>query len=101
MLMFMREFAEPKMKDRSIYPDGLAERLKKSAGQSYRPSNGEEGDYFQRAWCCDCSDYNAGQCAILSKTFWFDIGDKNYPPEWIYSDDGQPQCTAFAGGGRR
>lgn len=35
-----------------------------------------------------------GGCDIMLRTMAFDIGDPDYPSEWIYGEDG-PTCTAF------
>lgn len=86
---------------RAIFPDGLAELCKKSAGQSYRPSNGTEGEYFSAAFCAQCKagtgfhDENAALCDIAMSSMAFGKDDPEYPKEWIYGEDGQPKCTAF------
>ena len=67
----------------------------------YQPSNSTDGELFQQQWCHRCArdayDYesNTGkQCNILVRTMAYNIGDKQYPVEWIKDDDG-PRCTAF------
>jgi hypothetical protein len=69
----------------------------------YRPSNGTEGEIFEAEWCENCvyelpvrerEDFENG-CQILTNALWNGIGDKDYPKEWIYGDDGVPKCTAF------
>lgn len=72
-------------------------------GRPYRPSNGSEGDCFIHTHCYNCingkyehtGDVNDNPCDILSRSFWCEIGDKNYPEEWQYNDDGNPTCTAW------
>jgi len=70
----------------------------------YRPSNGTEGMAFTDAFCDRCerdaryrkTDNPEYACKILSATLIHDIGDKDYPKEWIQDDDGSnPRCTAF------
>ena len=65
--------------------------------RAYRPSNGTEGDIFQAHWCENCRrESEAHPCKILTSTMAFNIGDPEYPKEWIYSDSGEPTCTAFS-----
>ena len=63
----------------------------------YRPSNGTEGEIFQEHFCYRCTkDSEASPCDILGRSFWNDLGDPDYPTEWIENDDGSnPRCTAF------
>jgi len=72
--------------------------------KKYRPSNGSEGDYFITSHCYNCihgkyehtGDTNDNPCDILTRSFMFDIDDKEYPEEWIENKDGSdPRCTAF------
>lgn len=70
--------------------------------ESYRPGSGTEGMAFDDAWCSRCArdaawreDERNECCDILSRTFALDIGDPDYPKEWIYGRDGRPCCTAF------
>lgn len=70
------------------------------APRPYRPSNGCEGMYFEDKFCANCihqcPDPEAGiDCEIFLMAFLNEIGDKDYPKEWIYGQDGQPTCTAF------
>lgn len=77
------------------------------ATRPYRPSNGTEGCWFDDRWCSRCArdaawraDESAEPCDILSRTFICDIGDPDYPAEWIEDDvawnqDSNPRCTAF------
>ncbi|MGU3475709.1 hypothetical protein [Methylobacterium sp. D48H] len=86
------------MADRRIYPEAAAERLKKHAGQPYRPSNGSEGEYFAAVWCSGCSRRHgfAGQgCMIFVASMAHGINEPGYPEEWQYGADGQPGCTGF------
>jgi hypothetical protein len=68
----------------------------------YRPSNGDEGCWFQGRFCDECEhdrqwrEKEKNPCEIMGNALAFDIGDPNYPPEWIADDDGSnPRCTAF------
>jgi hypothetical protein len=73
----------------------------------YRPSNGTEGEIFQERWCFQCARdaaFRNGKpeygCRILSATMAFDVGDTEYPSEWIREANdtewpGTARCTAF------
>lgn len=64
----------------------------------YRPSNGTEGDFFISNWCDNCKhDSEEAPCEVRGRTYWYSIGDPEYPVEWIVDDDGisNPRCTAF------
>lgn len=71
--------------------------------QTYRPSNGSEGEAFMGVWCSKCErdrarreDHDADGCEIIALTMALSIDDPNYPSEWIISPDhGRPICTAF------
>lgn len=63
----------------------------------YRPSNGTEGTIFEDRFCCQCSKQDV--CEIMQYAWLHDIGDPEYPAEWIYGPGGVPQCTAFEKGG--
>lgn len=65
------------------------------AGSPYRPSNGTEGACFHEALCFKCERDKNEDCDILARTFAFNIGDKEYPAEWVHDDRGRPTCTAF------
>jgi hypothetical protein len=71
------------------------------AGKPFRPSNGTGGDIFRAHWCDECEKdrYESKPCRIFTRTLIFGIGDKEYPKEWTYDDDGAPQCTAFVARG--
>jgi hypothetical protein len=86
---------------KKIYPDDLAEAIKKSGTKHYRPSNGTEGMDFMELWCEQCEKFQSENefledrdCDILARSFWCDEDDKDYPPEFTY-DEGQPCCMAF------
>lgn len=77
--------------------------------EKYRPSNGTEGHFFINDFCCLCArsehlqpgasaDTPAG-CRILDLTFQHDVGDAEYPAEWI-SDERGNRCTAFVAEGQ-
>lgn len=66
----------------------------------YRPSNGTEGEMFQAAFCenCERDRYESKPCRILSRSMAYNLGDKNYPKEWVQDATGWPgnsRCTAF------
>jgi len=63
---------------------------------------------FDDEWCSRCQrdaawreDENSAEpCDILSRSFAYDIGDPEYPTEWIEDDvswptPSNPRCTAF------
>lgn len=82
--------------DRGIFTDGLAELCKPRAGKPYRPSNGEEGSYFERAYCSHCKhETKQNPCSIWTVAHFADVDDDDYPKELQYGTDGQPTCTAF------
>jgi len=64
------------------------------AGEPYRPSNGTEGMIFMERFCNHCTE-DQTTCAVLTNAVLFNIGEKDYPPEWKYDGDGRPTCTAF------
>jgi hypothetical protein len=74
-----------------------------SAGKPYQPANGSEGEMFMRLWCADCQrdaafradPDSADGCPIIADTMCHSADDPDYPPEWKYSERGQPVCTAF------
>lgn len=92
--------------DRGIYSAEHAKAIKDSGrcGESYRPSNGSEGEEFMSQYCGQCkhdAKYQRTQdgkdgCKIIVYSHAFDIGHPKYPKEWIYGNDGQPTCTKFA-----
>ena len=71
--------------------------------EPYRPSNGTEGMIFVSNWCENCihgkyehtGDTNDNPCEILTRSYFYDIKDKEYPKEWIYNDKDIPTCTSF------
>lgn len=67
------------------------------AGQPYRPSNGTEGEMFQKQHCHRCRhDQDEDEpCEILTYSMACDLGDADYPVEWVYDRNGRPTCTAF------
>ncbi len=65
----------------------------------YRPSNGTEGMWFEEQFCmqcihCDPDPTGVKQCEKLCNAYCFDIGDKEYPKEWVYDTLGHPTCSA-------
>ncbi len=75
------------------------------ATRPYRPSNGTGGDLFYADWCAKCRkdaewrDTEANPCEILNRTLIYDIGEPEYPAEWVQDDvpgwNTNPRCTAF------
>lgn len=70
-----------------------------AAENSYRPSNGTEGECFIYYHCRQCiHDHpdmmHPKKCLILTSTMCFDPTDPEYPKEWIYKD-GKPTCTNY------
>ena len=67
--------------------------------KAYRPSNGTEGMSFYGSWCDRCAndkpEAEDGGCRILYRTLAFQIGEPEYPSEWVYDEKGNPCCTAF------
>lgn len=66
----------------------------------YRPSNGTEDEFFQSNWChrCERDRRQDRPCRILGDTFFLDVDDPGYPPEWVQDAEGwpgNPRCTAF------
>lgn len=73
----------------------------KPDGAPWQPSNGTEGWDWLGNWCFRClhdaqySDEDPGAgCQILAHALAFNIGDPEYPPEWVYKD-GREVCTAY------
>lgn len=64
--------------------------------ESYRPSNGSEGDSFMARWCFDgCRKHTESKpCRIMGRSLFNSINDPDYPKEWVYKD-GVPICTAY------
>jgi hypothetical protein len=74
------------------------------ADKPYRPSNDTEGEIFIARWCNRCvkSDPDPNteiDCDILSRSFWYNINDPEYPKEWVIDDADDVReigyCTAF------
>ena len=65
----------------------------------YRPSSGTEGMDFEAAFCDRCKfapNYDTMvDCDILSRTFWNNVGDPDYPWQWVSEGLFFPQCAAF------
>lgn len=81
------------------YPKVLYQ-FKDCAGQTWMPSNGTEGMYFEEAFCSKCihekfmhtQDHADKQCEVLNQAL------LNAPlpiKEWVYSDEGWPICTEW------
>jgi len=63
---------------------------------SYRPSNGTEGEGFMARFCANCRrDQDEDEpCTIATWAMAVDADDPDYPTEWIVDESG-PRCTAF------
>ncbi|TXN80621.1 hypothetical protein [Methylobacterium sp. WL8] len=97
--MTARQNEKPVRLSRAIFPDEAARFFVGRTGEPYRPSNGTEGDVFENVWCSGCRRQtlpDGNGCLIQLRAWACDLGDENYPPEWIYGADGQPCCTAFS-----
>jgi len=73
-------------------------QIKEYAGTSYQPSNGTEGMIFMEAFCEQCiHDHSPSEkfCDILTESMCFSPGDKEYPKEWVYNEEGWPVCTKW------
>lgn len=60
----------------------------------YRPSNGTEGMIFEDNFCNRCRKQRK-PCHIWGNALAFETGDKHYPKQLTYDDEGHPTCTAF------
>lgn len=68
--------------------------------KKYQPSNGTEGMMFCSKFCDRCIHQHPDpnhekQCLILSATLCLSVSDPEYPVEWCYDENGNPQCTAW------
>lgn len=65
--------------------------------ESYRPSNGTEGECFVAAFCerCHHDADRDNPCMILTNAFAYDEDDPEYPKEWVEGGGAGPRCTAF------
>ena len=83
------------MSDIKIFPEETAKEFYSSlSGQKYQPSNGTEGMIFYDAFCRNCS--KDGECEIMHLTMCWSPEDDEYPAEWVWTEEGQPTCTAFS-----
>ena len=64
-------------------------------GAPYRPTNGTEGEAFYDAVCAGCRNDDLDNCSIIAYAMAFNIGDEEYPKEWIINKNGNPSCSAF------
>jgi hypothetical protein len=74
------------------------------AGKPYRPANGTEGMMFENQFCDFCTKQphpegheisDAWSCQIWMDVMTYDLGDPEYPKEWIRDTKGYPTCTAY------
>lgn len=73
----------------------MSYRIPEAAGDTYRPSNGTEGAWFEETYCEQCFRFECGGCKILGNALCFRVTDPEYPKEWVYDAEGRPRCTAF------
>lgn len=72
-------------------------------GRPYQPSNGTEGIIFHETYCTFCvkdvkfrkTEMPDDGCPIIVNTMIFSPGEKAYPKEFIYNDQGEGICTAY------
>ena len=71
--------------------------LPQCAGESYRPSNGTEGEMFMAEFCERCMHEGDDEkcCDILMRSMCYSKDDPEYPEEWRFDATGNPTCTAF------
>lgn len=81
-------------------------KMKPDGTYPYRPPNGISGEFFMEKFCYRCkrdapyqdSGNSEDGCEIIIRTMIFDVGNDEYPTEWISDDDCglvNPRCTAF------
>ncbi|MTI10508.1 hypothetical protein [Curvivirga aplysinae] len=65
------------------------------AGETWRPSNGTEGDIFISNVCRDCihNQDKSNPCEIIMDTMCFSIDHPDYPKAWVIGECGFPQCN--------
>jgi hypothetical protein len=69
--------------------------------EKYRPSNGNEGEMFMSRWCEHCkaeegyANGTGDSCPILVNVMCYSVDEPEYPSEWRYGPDGQPECASF------
>lgn len=76
--------------------DSLEELRQKRVGKPWRPANGSEFDSFYDGYCARCKhESEARGCEVTELAMLHQIGEPEYPKEWIYGSDGWPTCTKF------
>lgn len=57
---------------------------------------------FVDIWCGSCAyetwdpDSDEGEkCDVLNRALLLDVGDPEYPSEWVYDDEKGPMCTKW------
>lgn len=63
--------------------------------EKYRPANAEEGEDFIMQWCERCEKWDDGGCPIFIATQFITEEEPNYPSEWRYGKDDEPECSAY------
>ena len=70
-------------------------------GESYQPSNGSEGSWFEGEFCDQCihqtpmsDSIKRKDCLIILMAMSYRPGQPEYPKEWVYMDN-KPTCTKF------
>ena len=67
-------------------------------GKLFRPSNGTEGEMFMEQYCYSCihDKYpDEPYCDIIADTYNYSLSHPMYPKEWVFGEDGYPECTKF------
>lgn len=76
--------------------DRLEELRQQRAGKPWLPANGSEFDGFYEGYCERCKHESEDiVCEVIKLSMFHEIGEPEYPKEWIYSSDGWPTCTKF------
>lgn len=62
-----------------------------SVGDTWRPSNGFEGDIFMSTVCRDCI-IGSQKCLIIEASMTYSVDEEGYPKQLHIGDCGYPQC---------
>jgi hypothetical protein len=72
-------------------------QIPNSAGTSFMPSNGTEGEIFESAFCSNCihekfyhtQKHGDKQCEVFNRVF---LNAPDPQPEWVFNEEGWPIC---------
>ena len=67
--------------------------------ESWKPVTQAEADAFQANYCANCTKRPktfGAVCGIWRAAEMYSVGDRKYPDEWQYGDEGKPVCTAYS-----